>query len=98
MKPLFTDLDFRTASDRHKSVGSELKEKVVGAVASILKNDETDQICDEGSIRRQLCRERPGYLGNGFQLTAERICPSHSRRAGRANSARLSGQNSPASE
>ena len=44
MKPLFTDLDFRTALDRHKSVGSELKEKVVGAVASILKNDETDQI------------------------------------------------------
>lgn len=44
VKPLFHDLDFRTASDAEKSAAKRLKEKVVSAVASLLKNDEKDQV------------------------------------------------------
>lgn len=44
VKPMFHDLDFRTASDEDKSLGKKLKEKVVGAVTSMLKNDENQQV------------------------------------------------------
>lgn len=44
VKPLFHDLDFRNASDKNKSAGKLLKEKVVSAVISILKNDDTQQV------------------------------------------------------
>jgi hypothetical protein len=44
VKPLFIDLDFRNASDKDKSAGKLLKEKIVSAVTSLLKNDDTQQV------------------------------------------------------
>lgn len=44
VKPLFHDLDFRTASDRNKNAAELLAKKVVSTVASVLKNDEKDQV------------------------------------------------------
>src|SRR5690348_15904515 len=44
VKPLFHDLDFRNASDKDKSAGKLLKEKIVTAVTSLLKNDDTQQV------------------------------------------------------
>lgn len=44
VKPLFHDLDFRTASDANKNTVEKLKEKLVSAVASVLKNDEKEQV------------------------------------------------------
>lgn len=44
VKPLLLDLEFKTASDEDKSLGDRLKETVVGAVTSFLKNDEQDQV------------------------------------------------------
>ncbi|ACB73484.1 DUF748 domain-containing protein [Opitutus terrae] len=44
VKPLFHDLDFRTASDRDKNAAELLAKKVVSAVAAVLKNDEKDQV------------------------------------------------------
>jgi hypothetical protein len=44
VKPLMHDLDFRNVSDKDKSLGAQIKEKVVGAVTSLLKNDENKQV------------------------------------------------------
>lgn len=44
VKPLFHDLDFRTASDKNKNLGERVKEKVVSAVTAVLKNDEQEQV------------------------------------------------------
>jgi hypothetical protein len=44
VKPLFKDLDFRTASDKDKNAVQLLTKKVVAGVASILKNDDRDQV------------------------------------------------------
>lgn len=44
LKPLFHDLDFRTASDEHKSPAKRVAEKVVTAVASVLENDDKEQV------------------------------------------------------
>ncbi|MEO6006330.1 MAG: DUF748 domain-containing protein [Opitutus sp.] len=44
IKPLLQDLDFRTPSDKDKSLGKKLKEKVIGAVTSMLKNDENEKV------------------------------------------------------
>lgn len=44
VKPLFHDLDFRTASDRDKNPAELLAKKVVTAVASVLENEEQDQV------------------------------------------------------
>ena len=44
LKPLFHDLDFRTASDKEKSLGKKVKGKVVSVVASVLKNDDNQQV------------------------------------------------------
>jgi len=44
LKPMFHELDFRTASDRDKNFGEVLKEKVVSALASVLENKEKDQV------------------------------------------------------
>ena len=44
VKPLFHDLDFRNASDKNKSAGKLLKEKVVSAVTSLLKNEDPQQV------------------------------------------------------
>lgn len=44
LKPLFHDLDFRTASDRKKSPGELLAKKAVAAVASIFKNKDEQQV------------------------------------------------------
>jgi hypothetical protein len=44
LKPLFHDLDFRTASDRNKSPGQLLAKKAVAAVASVFKNKDEQQV------------------------------------------------------
>lgn len=44
LKPLFHDLDFRTASDRDKSAGELLAKKAVAAVVSVFKNKEEQQV------------------------------------------------------
>jgi hypothetical protein len=44
VKPLLHDLDFKTANDDDKNFADRVKEKVVSAVASVLKNDEQDQV------------------------------------------------------
>jgi hypothetical protein len=44
LKPLFHDLDFRTASDRNKSAGELLAKKAVAAVASVFKNKDEQQV------------------------------------------------------
>lgn len=44
VKPLFKDLDFRTASDKDKNAVQLFTKKVVAGVASILKNNERDQV------------------------------------------------------
>jgi len=44
VKPLFQDLDFRNPSDKNKSWGAQLKEKVVSAVSSVLKNDDNKKV------------------------------------------------------
>jgi len=44
LKPLFHDLDFRTASDRDKSPGELLAKKAVAAVVSVFKNKDEQQV------------------------------------------------------
>jgi hypothetical protein len=44
VKPLLLDLEFKTASDEDKSLGDKLKETVVGAVTSVLENEQQDQV------------------------------------------------------
>lgn len=44
VKPLFHDLDFRTASDRDKNAAELLAKKVVTAVASLLENEDEEQV------------------------------------------------------
>jgi hypothetical protein len=44
LKPLFHDLDFRTASDEDKNVAERLAEKVVTAVATVLENEDEEQV------------------------------------------------------
>jgi hypothetical protein len=44
VKPMFHDLDFKTASDKDKNVAEKLKEKVVSAVTSLMENKEQDQV------------------------------------------------------
>lgn len=44
LKPLFTDLDFTNPSDKDKNVAQRVKEKVVSAVSSVLKNDEEKKV------------------------------------------------------
>jgi len=43
-KPFFKDLDFKNPSDKDKNVAARVKEKVVGAVSSVLKNDEEKKV------------------------------------------------------
>ncbi len=51
VKPLFHDLDFRTASDENKNVAEKIKEKVVSAVVSVLKNDDRQQVATKAPFR-----------------------------------------------
>jgi hypothetical protein len=44
IKPLFQDLDFKNPSDKDKNVAQRVKEKVVSAVTSVLKNDDKEQV------------------------------------------------------
>lgn len=44
VKPLFRDLDFRTASDRDKNAAQLFIKKVVTVVVSALENEETEQV------------------------------------------------------
>lgn len=44
LKPLFHDLDFRTASDEDKNVAERVAEKVVTAVATVLENEDEEQV------------------------------------------------------
>lgn len=44
VKPMFHELDFRTASDEDKNVAEKLKEKVVSAVTSLLENEDEEQV------------------------------------------------------
>ncbi|MEO7599583.1 MAG: DUF748 domain-containing protein [Opitutus sp.] len=44
IKPMMHDLDFRNPSDKDKSLGKQIKEKVVSAVTSLLKNDDNQQV------------------------------------------------------
>lgn len=44
VKPFFKDLDFKNASDEDKNAVQKLKEKVVAAAASLLKNDEDNKV------------------------------------------------------
>ena len=43
-KPFFKDLDFRNPSDKDKNVAQKVKEKVISAVSSVLKNDEEKKV------------------------------------------------------
>ncbi|MEO7414515.1 MAG: DUF748 domain-containing protein [Opitutaceae bacterium] len=43
-KPFFKDLDFKNPSDKDKNVAQRVKEKVISAVSSVLKNDEEKKI------------------------------------------------------
>jgi hypothetical protein len=47
VKPFFRDLDFKNASDENKNLGSRIKETVVNAATSILKNDDTQKVATE---------------------------------------------------
>ncbi|HYD82499.1 MAG TPA: DUF748 domain-containing protein, partial [Opitutus sp.] len=47
VKPMFHDLEFRTASDEDKNFAEKLKGKAVAAVASVFKNDEADQVASK---------------------------------------------------
>lgn len=51
VKPMFHDLDFRTASDEGKDVVEKLKEKVVRVVTSVLKNPEKEQVATKAPFR-----------------------------------------------
>lgn len=44
IKPFFKDLDFKNPSDKDKNVAQRVKEKVMSAVTSVLKNDEEDKV------------------------------------------------------
>lgn len=44
VKPMFHDLDFRTANDDEKNIAERVKEKVVSAVASVLENEQKEQV------------------------------------------------------
>ncbi|HTO04073.1 MAG TPA: DUF748 domain-containing protein [Opitutus sp.] len=44
VKPLFHDLDFKTASDENKGFAERLKEKVVSAVATVFENKAEEQV------------------------------------------------------
>jgi uncharacterized protein involved in outer membrane biogenesis len=44
LKPFFRDLDFKNPSDKDKNVAQRVKEKVVSAVTSVLKNDEEEKV------------------------------------------------------
>jgi len=44
VKPFFKDLDFKNPSDKDKNAVQKLKETVVAAAASLLKNDEDKQV------------------------------------------------------
>lgn len=44
VKPLFHDLEFETASDKDKNAAELLAKKVVTTVASVLENDEKEQV------------------------------------------------------
>jgi hypothetical protein len=51
VKPLFHDLDFRTASDEHKNAAQKLKEKVVKVVTTVLKNPDKQQVATKAPFR-----------------------------------------------
>jgi hypothetical protein len=44
VKPFFTDLDFHSAEDKHKSIGSRLWERMVAGVAWLVKNKPRNQV------------------------------------------------------
>jgi hypothetical protein len=44
VKPLFHDLNFKTASDDDKGFAERLKEKVVSAVATVFENEDKEQV------------------------------------------------------
>src|SRR5690606_16407551 len=44
VKPLFRDLNFKTASDDDKGFAARLKEKVVSAVATVFENENEEQV------------------------------------------------------
>lgn len=44
LKPFFNDLDFKNPSDKDKNVAQRVKEKVVSAVSTVLKNDEEKKV------------------------------------------------------
>ncbi|MEO6567140.1 MAG: DUF748 domain-containing protein [Opitutaceae bacterium] len=43
-KPFFKELDFKNPSDKDKNVAQKVKEKVISAVSSVLKNDEEKKV------------------------------------------------------
>jgi hypothetical protein len=51
VKPLFKDLDFRTASDRDKNAAELFTKKVVAGVAGLLKNRDQNQVATKAPFR-----------------------------------------------